>query len=908
MPSVLGAHAERLKARFPCQHAPTGIDNPPVNPERFLLKAGQRLGAYEIVSLLGTGGMGQVWKARDPALKRDVAIKTLPVRFSNDPERLRRFEQEAQAAGRLNHPNVLTVYAVGQENGFPYLVTELLEGATLRSRLIGQPIAAAKALDYACQIAQGLAAAHDKGIVHHDIKPENVFITATGLVKILDFGLAKLIEPRSGLANPFDQETRLTASGMIMGTPAYMSPEQIRGERSDSRSDIFSLGVILYEMLAGAPLFSRENAVETMSAVLKQEPLKLSHVAAPVERLIKRCLEKNPSARFQSAGDLAFAISALVDSAGSDLERTNAAEGKKPELRVGRSPRRFLWMFATSVFLLTTLGFGWLYVHRPSDVGPTIRFSIAPPDGKGFVRHHDVPFSAAVSPDGSRLALIVTTDGRSQLWVRSLNSAMAQPLEGTEGAGYPFWSPDSRYIGFFSEGKLKKIQASGGSPVTICDAARWSTSAAWSAQDVILFSSPGAGINRVPAEGGKPILITKRVDALWPNFLPDGRHFLFFAGWNLYVGTLDSTDVQLLLKDASRAMYAAPGYLLYVREGSLMAQRFDAQALRFSGEPILIADGLWFFKQTGMADFSISENGVLVYKLGRSVSQLKWLDRSGAEMESIDAPNDYELPRISPNGKSVAVHVTNSRTGTSDVWIYDLSRHNHTLFTAEPGQENGPIWSPDGSRIVFASDQDGPPHLFQKMISGGRQDELAPRSGWVQWPYDWTKNGQFIVYGDGQAATGEDLMVLPLSDGKPRPYLRTRFNETDARISPDGRWVAYVSDKTGRAEIYVSPLDNPSDSIEWLVSTTGGAGPRWGRDGKELFYIAPDQNLMSAAVRAGTTFESGKPVPLFRTKLRDNQYDVSADGQRFLMNVAVTQDHLMPLTTVINWTRDLQGK
>ncbi len=891
------------------------------------LSAGTRLGSYEIVSAIGSGGMGEVYRATDTRLGRDVAIKVLPAAFSKDADRLRRFEQEARAAGMLNHPNVLTVHDIGTHLGAPYIVSELLAGETLRKRLAHGEVPPRLVADYALQIARGLAAAHEKGIVHRDLKPENLFVTKDGRIKILDFGLAKLKRPGPAVgsvdtnAPTYEPDTE---PGVVMGTVGYMSPEQVRGQDADARSDLFAFGTILYEMLAGQRPFEGASAVEVMNAILKQDPPDVPaserHGSHPgLERVSRHCLEKDPHARFQSASDLAFAIDALATTSGA---RAAAANEARAGVMPSRGLLRAFWIGATAVLLVTTLALGWLYLRRvPTIATGAIRFSIPPPEKMAFTRLTDIPYSVAVSPDGQRLALIVMAEGHTQLWIRSLGGLAAQPLAGTDGAGYPFWSPDSRYIGFFADGKLKKIDAAGGSPQSLCDAPRWGTAATWNRDGVILFSTIAEGIYRVSAEGGTPALVRKprqpNEQYFWPSFLPDGRHFLFLLGVtsprDLYLGSLDSDETQVLVKDASRAVYAPPGYLLYVRDGSLLAHAFDARTVRLTGEPILIAEGLWYFKPTGTADYAVSDNGVLTYRAGTSVSRLVWFDRRGVEIGTVGERKDYEVPRISPDGQSIAVNVKDPRTGTTDVWTYDLSRGLSARVTFEPLMENGPVWSPDGRRIVFAADVGGPPHLYQKTVSEtGSGELLVPLSGWVQWPNDWSLDGRFIIYGDGDPKTGEDLTILSLEgDRKPRPFLRTQFNEVEARFSPDGRWVAYVSDESGRSEVYVRSFAEAGQGAKRQISIAGGTSPRWRRDGRELFFIAADKKLMTVPVRVGTTFEAGTPAALFRIDARDGprgsgDYDVTADGQRFLVNTSVTEANLLPLTAVVNWTRDLK--
>jgi Tol biopolymer transport system component len=896
------------------------------------LAAGTHLGPYQILALLGAGGMGEVYRARDSRLGREVAIKVLPAAFSADADRLRRFEQEARAAGCLNHPNILIVHDIGTHDGAPYIVSELLAGQELRKQLHEGPLPVRQALDYALQTARGLAAAHERGITHRDLKPENLFLTRDGRVKILDFGLAKLKPSKFGGSVDTEAPTSFpqTDPGVVMGTVGYMAPEQVRGEEADHRADIFAFGAILYEMLSGRRAFWGETAAETMTAILKAEPPELAEagrqIAPGIERLVRHCLEKRPEERFQSAGDLGFALEALSMPSDSrlsaarampDAELSQTGTARWRRTIVG-SRERWAWMAATILFLLTTLAA--LYFRPAAREAGAIRFLIPPPENTTYVPPSDLPYSVAVSPDGRRLAFVTTTEGKTRLWVRELSALSAQPLADTEGAACPFWSPDGRSIGFSAEGKLKRVEASGGPPQTLCHGSQWGAPAAWSRDGVILFASGTEGIFRVSADGGEATQVTKpdrsRGEAhhLWPQFLPDGRHFLFLVGLvdkegeahnDIYVGSLDSADTRPLLRGGSRAAYVPPGYLLYIRDGTLLARAFDAQALRFTGEPIQVAERLRYFQPTGDGDFSASEGGVLAYQAGAKLSRLAWFNRSGGEIGAVGAPGDYEAPRLSPDGQRVAVNMVDPRTGTTDIWIYELSRGTSTRFTFEPGVENEPIWSSDGRSLAFAADRGGPPSLVLKTLSDpGSGEQLTQTSGWVQFAYDWSPDGKFIIYADGEAKTGNDLWVLPLAGSrKPAPFLRTQFNEGAARFSPDGRWIAYVSEESGRPEVYVRPFQGAAE--KWKVSNAGGEEPRWRRDGRELFYLAPDNKLMAVPVKLGENFEAGSPSALFRLEAIRKQYEVEASGQRFLASTPVAGAMPLPITVVVNWTADL---
>ncbi|MCA1573001.1 MAG: protein kinase [Acidobacteria bacterium] len=889
---------------------------------------GTKLGRYEIRSQLGAGGMGEVYLARDPKINRDVAIKVLPAAFSSDSERLRRFEQEAQAAGALNHPNILSIYDVDTHDGSPYVVSELLEGETLREQLKGTALSVRKAIDYALQIASGLAAAHEKGIVHRDLKPENLFVTKDGRVKILDFGLAKLVEPRNGSEVRTDLPTRKlnTDPGTAVGTVGYMSPEQVRGQRVDHRSDIFSLGVILYEMLSGERAFRGDSAIETLNAILKEDPLGLSEsnsqIHPALERVVMHCLEKSPEQRFQSARDVAFALEAL-----SGLSSSRTMTAALP-LTAGRpkNRERVAWIFAGVCLLglLAALPFAIAYL-RPTPVDERVlKLSVLPPEKVNMTGIVPV---MALSPDGRRLAFFASSEGQNLLWVRSLDSLSAQALPGTEGASGAsslFWSPDSRFIGFFAGGKIKKIDASGGPPQTLCDAAAESRGGTWNRDGVIVFALDAFGpLYRVSAAGGEPIPVTaldqSRLETShrWPYFLSDGRHFLYFVrtsqaeSGGIFVGSLDGKETKRLLPTTLNAAYAPPGFLLFLRNETLIAQRFDADELQLTGEPFPIAERVAFNPGLSRGAFSVSENGVLAYRSGSGqINQPLWFDRGGKQIGSLGAAGLYFTLRLSPDETRAAVDLTDTQTGTEDIWLFDLSRGIPSRFTTDPANDSNPLWSPDGSRIVFTSNREGVRNLYQKIASGGGNEEVLLKSTEEKVPDDWSSDGQFIVYQTINRKTKWDLWVLPMSgDRQPFPFLQTEFNEQAAQFSPDGKWIAYSSDESGAPEVYVQTF--PASGGRWRVSTDGGRQPRWRRDGKELFYITADGKLMVVDVKLGATFEADVPQTLFGTRVLTlpsfrNQYAVTADGQRFLINLMIEETSATPISIVVNWTADLK--
>jgi len=890
------------------------------------LSQGTRLGRYEIRSAIGAGGMGEVYSARDTQLGRDVAVKVLPSSFSTDVDRLHRFQQEACAASALNHPNILIVHDIGAHDGSPYVVSELLEGETLRKRISGTPLAQRRVIDYALQIAHGLAAAHGKGIVHRDLKPDNIFITDDGRVKILDFGLAKLTQG-DGTQSQTDIPTRRvdTDPGVVMGTVGYVAPEQLKGRPVDHRSDIFSFGAILYEMLSGRRAFHGESAAETMSAILKEDPPELSDtnktVSPALERLVNHCLEKNPEARFHSARDLAFALEALSGST-TVSGQTVAMQALAP--RWIKTRELIAWASA-ALFVLLTVALLVLYLRRTPVEVHAVRSFILPPEKSSFDFGGRRGARIAVSPDGRRLAFVATTaGGGTLLWVRSLDALSAQPLTGTEGATHPFWSPDSRFLGFFAQGKLKRIDAAGGLPLALSDAPQ-GRGGTWNRDGVIVFApNVSVALQRVSASGGTSSPVTKldetrgEVSHRWPTFLPDGKHFLYLSGTigvgegTIYVASLESKESKLVLRANSNVEYAE-GYLLYLSGTTLMAQPFDSKRLETVGEAFPIAEQV----QTGIGNlavgvFSVSDNGILAYQTGKmSSSQLAWFDRSGKQLGLLGDQAVYTNVHLSPDGKSATVGIFDLLSGRPDIWLYEVARDRRTRFTFDPADERSVAWSPDGSRIAFSSNRKGHFDIYQKASSGVGSEELLLESNLDKYPTSFSSDGRFLLYWASDPKTGADLWVLPLSgDRKPFPFLQTESQEGNGKFSPDGRWVAYFSTESDRVgvELYVAPFPGPGGKRQ--ISTSGGLPPAtWRKDGKEIFYLAPDNKLMAAEVNGqGATLEVGAVRSLFEihSGVTGNPYDATADGQRFLVNTAVEQTTASPITLVVNWTADLK--
>ncbi len=882
------------------------------------LATGSKLGPYEILGQIGAGGMGEVYRAIDTRLERTVAIKVLPPHLSASPESRQRFEREAKTISQLSHPHICALYDVGREGETEYLVMELLEGETLSDRLARGPLPLEQTLRYGTEIADALDKAHRQGIVHRDLKPGNVMLTKSG-VKLLDFGLAKVMaptQPQSALTSvPTMAGTpNVTQEGTILGTFQYMAPEQLEGKEADGRTDIFAFGAVLYEMATGNIAFSGASRASLISAIMTSEPPAISTVEPmtppTLEHIVQRCLAKGPDDRWQSARDVSGELRWLA----------SAPSGGAPAVSVRSRNSRTVAIVALLLLAALLAAFA-LFRLRPGASHPQgVRFLIAPPAGVLFT-HDVVATNMAISPDGRHLAFVASSQGRRQIWLRDLDVVSARPLAGTEGGSSPFWSPDSRSLGFFADRKLKRLAISGGAPQAITDAVNGGN-ACWGPDDTILFidNIGREGILRVPAGGGVVSEVThfdkKRGDIwhAWPSFLPDGRHFLYSVWFSdkgsIRLGSLEQGDLRELLPMRSRAVFASEGYLLYVSEGALLARHFDSKALRLSGNPLTLAGRVPYFALTGGADFAVSQTGALAFVEGESQGRMAWFDRSGREVGTVGESRNLDALSISPEGRRVAVGVADNTAGSIHLWIEDLGGRPPQRFTYSPGAEFAPIWSPDGRQIVFAQDPgNGSVRLRLKKVgdTGDGEDLLAPT--FFQIPHDWSSDGRFIVYTDDDPKTHNDIWILPMDgDRKPIPFLRTSFEESDARMSPDGRSIAYVSGESGRSEVYVASF--PSGAGRRRVSVEGGSQPRWRRDGRELFFLAADARIMAVAVRAGEPVDLGAPVPLFRSPTTAsnrselaiwNDYDVSPDGQRFLIRVDLISRDTMPLTVALGW-------
>jgi eukaryotic-like serine/threonine-protein kinase len=879
------------------------------------LSPGTKLGPYEIQSLVGAGGMGEVYRARDIRLDRTVAIKILPSDLSEDSTLRQRFEREAKVVSSLNHPHICAVHDVGNQDGISFLVMEYVDGEVLAKRLEKGPLPIEHVLRYGTQIADALDKAHRGGVVHRDLKPGNIMLTASG-AKLLDFGLAKATSPlvQGGtLTATTASTTPVTGQGMIVGTLQYMSPEQIEGKEVDARSDIFSFRSVLYEMVTGRRAFPGTSMMSVASAILEKDPAPISTLQPltppALDHVIRKCLAKAPDDRWQTARDLMSELK-WIASGGAQV-------GLRAQSAARTNYNRMGWILV-AVLLLTVLALSTVFRRHVPTGPPIVRFLVTPPEDSYF----NVGAHMAVSPDGRHLTFVAPdSTGKEVLWVRSFDSLRARALDGTDGAMFPFWSPDSRWIGFFANPNLKKIDLTGGPPISICNGLA-GNSGTWNRDGVIVFGSGATHLlYRVSAAGGQVVSLYNEKEAVARGrrgayFLSDGNHYLYDAsqtgnGPAVYVASLGSDTGKLLVQGGASPVYQQ-GRLLYLHGGTLIAQPFDEKRLEVVGAASALAEQV----QT----FSASQTGaVLAYWTGaQNLPQLIWVDQRGNQVGRLGAPVNQVNIRISPDGTKVAAEIYEQQNvnsdiwhTNSDIWLYDVMRGVKTRLTTGPGSARVPCWSPDGKHIIFSSDRKGHYDLYEKAIDGAGSEVLVFESELGKYCGSFSPDGKFLLYMTFSSDGNPDLWILPFfGDRKPFPYLHTEFAEGGGRYSPDGKWIAYSSDESGKEEVYVRPF--PESGGKVLVSTSGGSSPHWGLDGKEIFYVGASRELMAAkATENGSTLAIDTAKPLFQAHTAsdfppDFCLDVSADGQRFLIVSASSQKLPFPIAVVINWDAGLK--
>jgi len=899
------------------------------------LSAGTKLGPYEIVAPIGAGGMGEVYLARDTRLDREVAVKVLPKHLTSNEELRQRFEREARAISSLTHPSICTLHDVGSADGVEYLVMEYLEGETLAQRVTKGPLPLAELLKVAGEIAAALDKAHRAGVVHRDLKPGNVMLTKSG-AKLLDFGLAK---SAAGLTSSPDAATLtepLTSQGTLVGTFQYMAPEQLEGREADARTDIFAFGAVLYEMATGRRAFEGASRASLIASIMASQPRAISELQPmtppALEHLVRTCLAKDPDDRIQTAHDVKLQLQWIAE---------GGSQVSVPAPLVGRRKRRErMWAAGCLLSLAACVVLAVIGLRPAPTAAPRIWSTVASPQGTTFFATGDAAGPVVISPDGTKLAFVADSPEGACIWIRPLRDSTAHSLPGTKGATFPFWSADSRSLGYFTREKLFTINTLGGPAIPICDA-QGGRGGTWNSDDVILFAPAfRSAIFRVPATGGQPQPVTtvdetKHTTHRWPEFCPDGRHFLFVAAahgsanWKdnaLYLGSLDGGEPKLVLHGAVNGA-VADGRLLYVRQNTLFASPFDAETGRMSGEPGIVATDVLYDVATWHADFSVSRNGILAFHSGTGDGTLQFarFDRSGKKLSDIGEPDNFSSLSLSPDGTRIATECLGAET---DVWIYEVARGVRSRLTFEDGSDLSPVWSPDGKEIAYAqiylAKPESPRQICRRPAIGG-DEEVLYTSPDECWPTDWSRDGKYLLITRGRYVQQNetDIWVLPLSgDRKPYPLVKTPSNETEARFSPDGRWVAYQSDASGRSEIYITaftppPSEEGTDATpppggKWQVSTHGGTVPRWTKGGKELLYASTDVVSELTAVEitlSPTGVEIGASTPLFRVQQNAGSvpYDTTPDGDWFVLDLSANQSSAS-VNLITNWTAELTRK
>ncbi len=889
-----------------------------------MLTAGTKLGHYEILGPLGAGGMGEVYRARDPRLGREVAIKVLPAHLAASPELRQRFEREARAVSSLNHPHICTLHDVGREGDTDFLVMEHMEGETLAARLERGALPIDLLLRTGIEIADGLDRAHRSGIVHRDLKPGNIMLTKSG-AKLMDFGLARGAVAAGGPTGAALSQTPtvsqpLTAEGTIVGTFQYMAPEQLEGKEADARTDLFAFGAVLYEMATGRKAFEGKSQASLISAIMSFEPPTITTVAPmsppALERLVRACIAKEPDERIQTAHDVKLQLQWIRDAGSQAGVPAPVAERRK-------NRERLAWIVAGGATLALVVAAALLVpkMMRKPVAATVMRFAVtSPPD---VTLTNDVT-NSAISPDGRTLAFIAAdTSGTGRIWLRPIGSLAVQQLAGTDNAFLPFWSPDSRSLGFFADGKLKKVAAAGGAIEVICDApdGRGGT---WSRDGVILFAPVAAGgLLRVPADGGEPVEVMRpdssrhETGLRWPRFLQDGKHFLFLSlparrGGNhdVYLGTLGSTKRESLLVSATAPVYAEPGVLILVRNGRLLAQRFDAARLKPVGDPMPLGEAPPPSGTLGAPAVSVSTNGILAHPAaGLPNTQFVWLDRAGRPQGTIALPPGRYLGlSLSPDDQRMVVQRQGSPS-EMDLWMVEISRAVASRFTFTSSPSIGPgVWSPDGQSVAYNADRGGPQAIYRKLASGAGEEEPLLASGALfMIPNQWSWDGRFLIFNQPDPVTGWDVWLLPMEgERKPIPILKSRFNEYVGQISPDGHWISYSSDESGRSEVYVQSFPTPGSKYQ--VTTSGGNFGGWSKDGKEMLIAGLDGTILSTDVQTGASFQAGTPRLLFKPRQDTIWWTGTSDFQRFIQVVPVGAAAPNSITLVLNWMAGLERK
>lgn len=892
-----------------CISRPIVIHSPHVNP-------GDRIGPFQIVSLLGRGGMGEVFLANDTRLERKVAIKILPAEFSLSASLKQRFEREAKAISNLSHPHICTLHDVGHENGLSYLVMEYCEGETLANRLSRGALPAEQVIRIGIQIADAVDKAHREGVVHRDLKPGNIMLTKNG-AKLLDFGLAKLVDDplergaRDTLGSVPTVQAPITEEGAVLGTFQYMAPEQLEGKPADARTDIFSLGTVLYEMASGRKAFEGKSRASLIAAILEHRPQPITRLqpATPpaLDHVIQRCLEKDPEQRWQSVRDIVAELQ-WIEGAGSQAGVAAPIASRR------RKREATAWIAATLSGLLLLIA-GIISFPRPAKALQVLRVTIP---GQTPAYRLAGPFS--LSPDGSRIAFPASTQASEEhlLWVRGIDSFEARPLEGTVGASDPIWSPDGRQIAFFAKGELKIVPADGGPIQSLGKAGLAEVrGGSWSSRGWILFAPGQSGIYKIPASGGTVQAVTKinreqgEQAHLFPHVLPDGDRFLFVGSvlgskaatqnHRLYIGSISNQETKFIAELPSMAEYVEPGFLLFVREGNLLAQRFDLDKLQLLGEPKLLDGPLVYFRPTGSAIFSSSRNGIIAYRPSTEANRLVRIDDKGQILGEIGAQGSFTHMAVSAAGDRAAVPVIDRRNGASDLWIYGLSRGTRSRITFDMGWEAAPVFTPDGSSLFFSSDRKGWPDIYRKDLGGnGKEEDVLIAEG-LQYPWDVSSDGRFLLYENVPTTDGSanaDLFVLPLEENaKPYAVADGPFVEIEGQFSKDGKWIAYESHESGKAEVYIKPFPGPGAKIQ--ISSDGGVMPRWNKDGTRLFF-ANKKELLMARIDEALQSKTPQPIRLFEHSSRFHDFEVVSDHE-FLM---ITIDELLsppPIHLILNW-------